>query len=102
MYCSVSTARPLCVYVYKGSPNVCGNVRTVADFAWNLKLLYAFVTEMLVPRRKFWMCSGWVGVLLTLLALALYGDSLTAENYIASLMVMQLCVRLDVIPLPQS
>ena len=46
LYGSVGTLFPLCFYVYEGPSNLCANASNVVFFAWNIKILFAILTDV--------------------------------------------------------
>jgi hypothetical protein len=92
LYGTAGTLSTFCVYVYGGAPNVCANAGNLMFFPWSFKILFAIMTETIRPfglRRKPWMIGGYVGVLLILAVLIGSGDSISATNWLTSLLLMQ-------------
>jgi hypothetical protein len=93
LYGTCGTLSAFCVYVYHGQPNVCANTVNLYFFAWNFKIIYAIVEESFRPfglRRKPWMIAGFSGVLLILAVLIASGPSISASNWIAACMMLQI------------
>lgn len=101
LYGSAGTLQPFCVYVYKGDPNVCSNSSNIAFFAWNCKLIFAIIVDCWHPfglRRKSWMLIGFTLVLMLLFMLALFCDQLTTSEWLATMLLMQLCLMFSTVP----
>mgnify|MGYP000571086428 CR=1 FL=1 len=93
LYGTAGTLSSFCVYVYHGQPNVCANSINLYFFAWNFKIIYAIIEESFRPfglRRKPWMIAGFSGVLLVLAVLIASGPSISASNWIAACMMLQI------------
>jgi uncharacterized membrane protein YdcZ (DUF606 family) len=75
---------PFCFYVFKADDNVCANASNLMFFSWNMKIVFAIITDIFRPfglRRKPWMLMGWAGVLLLLLVLALFADQMEPSTW---------------------
>lgn len=59
LYGSAGTVYPLCFYVYKGESNLCANASGIVFFAWNIKILFAILTDTirLTPTTFIFLCS---------------------------------------------
>jgi hypothetical protein len=101
LYGTAGTLSSFCVYVYHGQPNVCANASSLMFFAWSFKIIFAIITETIRPfglRRKPWMIFGFCGVLLILAVLIGAGPSISASNWLASLLLMQVCYMVVDVP----
>jgi len=70
-------------------------------FTWNVKIIFAVVTDCIRPfglRRKPWMCSGWSGVLILLLTLAIGADKLTASTWLSLQLITQVFLMFIDVP----
>ena len=91
----------LCVYVFNGSPNTCGNSSNITFFAWSFKIVFAVITDSYRPfglRRKPWMIFGWIGVLFLLLLLTFIAHTLTASSWLGILLVIQFFAMFSDVP----
>ena len=70
-------------------------------FAWYIKIFYAILTDSYRPfgmRRKPWMITGWVLVLVMLLVLSITASSLDASTWLVMLLLVQAFVMLSDVP----
>lgn len=101
LYGSSGALLSLCAYVYDGQPNLCANSANITFFAWNLKIVFAVITDAFRPfgmRRRPWMIAGWIGVLVSLLILVVYADQLDASTWLTILLLLQCFVMLSDVP----
>lgn len=92
LYGTTGALLPFCVYVFDGPSNVCANAKNIVTFAWNIKILFAILTDTYRPfgmRRKPWMIAGWVMVLVLLLILAITVDKMSITLWLVTLMLVQ-------------
>ena len=92
---------PFCVYTFDGTSNVCANSRNIMNFAWNIKIFYAILTDCVRPfglRRKPWMLAGWLMALTLLLVLTIAADKMSLSLWLVSLLFLQGFVMLSDVP----
>lgn len=68
-----------CFYYFNGPSNLCANAGSIITIPWNLKFLYAIVTDSYRPlglRRKPYIILGWSVVLILTLVLAFISESI--------------------------
>lgn len=101
LYGSTTTLLPICAYTYEGHANVCANARNISLFAWNIKVFFALLTDIIRPfgmRRKPWMITGWTLALLALVVLALFAHTMSLTVWLMMMMLVQGCLMLSDVP----
>lgn len=101
LYGSSGAVTPFCVYAFDGATNICSNAKNIMFFAWNLKIFFALMTDVIHPfgyKRKFWMNLGWFFVLLLLLVLAISAETMSLPVWLGTVMVMQFFLMLSDVP----
>lgn len=101
LYGSAGTLFPFCAYHFKGAANVCSNSKNIVNFAWNIKVLFAILTDCYRPfgmRRKPWMIAGWIGVLIILLMLTIFVQFMDVSTWLVMLMLVQGFLMLSDVP----
>jgi hypothetical protein len=101
MFGSGGTLFPFCVYAYDGPANVCANARSIALFAWSIKIVFALITDLFRPfgmRRKPFMLFGWICVLILLMFLAIAADKMSVSVWLITLLFSQCFMMLSDVP----
>ncbi|CAM9659315.1 unnamed protein product [Ectocarpus fasciculatus] len=101
VYGSTGISYNFCVYYYEGATNLCANANNIILLAWSFKIVVAIFTDSYRPfglRRRPYMLAGWSLVFLILLILACVADTLSANTWLAYLVVSQVFLMIADVP----